>query len=82
MNYLGKAGQGYVGCVDFETGEIDLIPANNKDDELERYLFFYEGKEYHVESLEPLGNDTGAVHTGALTLAVERLNVKTLKLAS
>lgn len=64
----GDSGQGYAGLYDLETGEIDLIPAYNKDDGRERKEFYYQGKEYHVESPEPLGKNTGVVHTKSLTL--------------
>src|SRR5579885_2315473 len=69
---MGKPGQGYVGFIDLQTGEVDLVPAYNKDDKKARDDFLYgEGKKqknYVFISNEPLGKNTGQVHMDGLKL--------------
>lgn len=64
----GEPGQGFVYFLDVETGEIDLIPAYNKNDGRERKEFIYEGKNWAVESSDELGKSSGDAHTKALAL--------------
>lgn len=64
----GDPGQGFAYFLDLETGEIDLIPAFNKNDGRERKEFIYEGKNYAVVSDDELGKSSGSVHTKGLAL--------------
>jgi hypothetical protein len=69
---LGKPGQGYVGLVDLETGEIHLYPSFNKHDGLlrqDKYGNHFETEQssstHYVESREVLGSLTGDLHINA-----------------
>lgn len=62
----GSPGQGYVGFVDLESGEIHLIPAFNKNDGKEHIDFICQGKNYTVVSEEPLGSNSGRAHIQGL----------------
>ncbi|SRR5579885_1165127 len=66
----GKPGQGYAGFLDLQTGEIDLVPAYNAEDNKTRDKFTVNGetKDYFVVSNEPLGKSTGQVHTDGLRI--------------
>ncbi|HAU0829377.1 TPA: hypothetical protein ACUNL2_001396 [Legionella pneumophila] len=62
----GTAGQGYVGILDTTTGQVHLIPAFNKDDG--KLRLNKDGKPFStfVESIQPLGRNTGDVHGQAV----------------
>ena len=65
--YTRLAAQGFIGLLDLTTGEIELIPAWNKDDGKKRIPFVYEGVNYFVDSIEPLGSNSGDAHTQAVS---------------
>lgn len=72
---LGKPGQGYIGILDLNTFEIDLIPAFNKEDGLivadkngGHFQIDGEEKKWIVKSAAKLGKVAGDAHTKALEL--------------
>lgn len=61
----GAPGQGYIGVLDTETGEVHLLPSFNKDDGKERLDKNGEKFKHYLESQQPLGTMTGDLHTFA-----------------
>lgn len=62
---LGKPGQGYIGIVEIDTGDIHLLPSFNKNDGLLR--LDSNGKPFRlsVETEQSLGGGAGDLHTRA-----------------
>lgn len=64
----GDNGQGYVGFLDLETGEIDVIPTYNAQDGRERKPHLYQNIDYTAVSIDPRGTRGGTAHRAGLAL--------------